>query len=353
MKARLIVAFLSILFFSSSYATLEQCYKSGIDGDYGKVLESCKPYTKTDARATGLLAEAYIQLDENDQDALNDALWAIDFYKKNGVPAHDKKSYAYLLYLVGELYYFGSNDIKVDQQKGLEYIIEAAKQGYAIAQNQLGNFYVRAGSIPAPNFAKAYKWYKLAIANGSVEARSAFLINNEQSFIERYPYCISQGKAFIGDAFFIGEGDLPKDVNEALKWYKKAYAIDHISPVEVGLANAYIAKGDKKSAKKYAGEAIEQPYAPAFVIAAQLSDNNVDKYAYLSEAVFLFKSPALDFWNKYNAYCRPNLSNSGLKAAESELAKIQLSQEELDQAKAKTKVFAENWKIKPTENNSL
>ncbi|WP_150466829.1 tetratricopeptide repeat protein [Francisella sp. SYW-9] len=351
MKAKLIVAFLSVLFFSSSYATLEQCYKSGADKDYGNVLKTCQPYNKTDARATGLLAEAYIQLDENDKDALNDALWAIDFYKKNGIPAHDKKSYSYLLYLVGELYYFGSNDIKINQQKGLEYIIGAAKLGYAIAQNQLGNFYVRAGSVPAPNFAKAYKWYKLAIANGSLEARSSFLINNEQSFIDRYPYCISQGKTFIGDAFFTGEGDLPKNVDEALKWYKMAYKIDHISPVEVGLAKAYIVKGDKKSAKKYVQEAIEQPYAPAFVIAAELSDSNIDKYAYLSQAISLYKTPALNFWNQFNAYCRPNLSDKGLSIAQAELAKIKLSQEELAQANKKVKNFQNSWQKKPTENS--
>lgn len=351
MKAKLIVVFLSVLFFSSSYATLEQCYKNGTDKDYEKVLKSCKPYDKSDARATGLLAEAYIQLDENDKGALSDALWAIGFYKKNGIPAHDKKSYSYLLYLVGELYYFGSNDIKVDQEKGLKYIIGAAKLGYAIAQNQLGNFYVRAGKNPSPNFAKAYKWYKLAIANGSLEARTAFLINNEQSFIQKYPYCISQGKTFIGDAFFIGEGDLPKDVNEALKWYKKAYEIDHISPVEVGLAKAYMVRGNKRSAKKYAQEAIEQPYAPAFVVAAELSDNNVDKYAYLSQAVELFKTPALNFWNQFNAYCRPNLSDSGLKAAKNELAKIKLSQEELEQANKKIKGFQNNWQKAPTENS--
>ncbi|BCD92616.1 hypothetical protein fh0823_27550 [Francisella halioticida] len=352
MKAKFIVAFLSVLFFSSSYATLEQCYKNGANNDYEKVLESCKPYNKTDAGATGLLAKAYIQLDENDESALNDALWVVDFYKKNGITAHDKKSYAYLLYVVGDLYYFGSNDIRVNQEKGLKYIIGAAKLGYAIAQNQLGNFYVRAGGVPTPNFAKAYKWYKLAIANGSLEARSAFLINNEQSFIEKYPYCISQGKTFIGDAFFIGEGDLPKNINEALKWYKNAYKIDHISPVEVGLAKAYIAKGNIKLAKEYAHEAIEQPYASAFVVAAELSDSNLDKYAYLSQAVELFKTPALNFWNKFNAYCRPDLSDNGLKYAQAELSKLKLSQEELTQANKKVKDFQNHWQKVPTNNSS-
>ncbi|MDR4363460.1 hypothetical protein, partial [Bacillus anthracis] len=81
----------------------------------------------------------------------------------------------------------------------IEYIIKSANLGYDIAQNQLGNLYVRAGKVPGPNFAKAYKWYKLAIANGSLDARNAYLMNNERSFIENYPYCISIGRALIGD----------------------------------------------------------------------------------------------------------------------------------------------------------
>ncbi|MDE4972198.1 sel1 repeat family protein, partial [Francisella tularensis subsp. holarctica] len=78
-----------------------------------------------------------------------------------------------------------------------------------IAQNQLGNLYFREGNVPGPNFAKDYKWYKLAIANGSLDARNAYLINNERSFIENYPYCISIVRALIGDTYLNGLAGLP------------------------------------------------------------------------------------------------------------------------------------------------
>ncbi|OEZ33562.1 hypothetical protein AS144_03390 [Francisella endosymbiont of Amblyomma maculatum] len=346
MKARFISAFLSILFFSSSYATLEQCYKDGVNQDYEKVLESCKSYLKTNARATGLLAEANVQLDSSDKVALEDALWAVNFYQRNGVlkDPEGARSYSYLVYLIGELYFFGSDDVNVDQKKGIQYIIKSANLGYDIAQNQLGNLYVRAGKVPGPNFAKAYKWYKLAIANGIIDARSAFLMHNERSFIENYPYCISIGRALIGNTYLSGLAGLPKSSYFAIEWYQKAYELDHISPVETGLAKAYMTKGNNKLAYKYAREAIKQPYAPAFVVIADLTDNKIAKYAYLAEAVELYKNPALKFWSQFNEYCMPDIFDNGLKQAQQKLSEIKLSKQELELATKEQQSSRSSWK---------
>ncbi|MBK2095433.1 sel1 repeat family protein [Francisella philomiragia] len=358
MKVRFVIAFLSVMFFGSSYATLKECYKDGVDQEYEKVLESCKPYLKTDARATGLLAEANVQLDMSDKDALDYALWASDFYEKNGAPTDPEgiRSYSYLVYLIGELYFFGSEGVDVDQPKGIEYITKSADLGYDVAQNQLGNLYVRNDKVPGMNVAKAYMWYKLAIANGSLEARGAYLINNQQKFIQEYPYCMSLGRAFIADAYLDGTGGLPKSPDYAIKWYQKAYDLDHSAEIEAGLAEAYykeykninhgkhsfkhagmaealVAKDDKQRAYKYAREAITQPYAPAFAIMAELTDNKVAKYAYLSEAIKLYNNPLVGFWRQFNPYCMPDLSDKkGLKKAEQELAKIKLTPEEKELA---------------------
>lgn len=346
MKARFIIAFLSILFFSSSYATLEQCYKDGVNQDYEKILESCKSYLKTDARATGLLAEANVQLDSSDKVALEDALWAVNFYQKNDVPKdlEGARSYSYLVYLIGELYFFGSDDVNVDQKKGIQYIIKSANLGYDVAQNQLGNLYVRADNVPGPNFAKAYKWYKLAIANGSLDARSAFLMHNERSFIENYPYCISIGRALIGDTYLSGLAGLPKSSDFAIEWYQKAYELDHISPIETGLAKAYMTKGNNKLAYKYVREAIKQPYAPAFVVIADLTDNKIAKYAYLAEAVELYKNPVLKFWSQFNEYCMPDIFDNGLKQAQQKLSEIKLSKQELELATKEQQSLRSSWK---------
>ena len=352
MKARLLISCLGVLFFSSSYATLEQCYKDGLDENYESVIETCKPYLRNDARATGLLAEANIQLDKDDKLALDDAVWSVDFYEKNGAPTNHEglKSYAYLVYLVGELYYFGSDSghIPVNATKGFEYIKKAGDLGYAVAQNQLGNFYVRSTKTPSINFAEAYKWYKLAVANGSLDARKAYLLNNEENFIKQYPYCISQGRALIGDAYFVGNGGLAKDTTKAIEWYDKAYSIDHISPVEVGMAKAYIANGDNKKALIYAKEAITQPYAPAFVVMAQLTNDKIEKYTYLSIAVSLFKSPELKFWSQFNEYCLPDLSENGIDDAKKQLSAISLDDSQKEQVEKMTKNIESHWKTEAT-----
>jgi hypothetical protein len=48
--------------------------------------------------------------------------------------------------------------------------------------------------------------------------------------------------------------------------YNKAYSIDHVSPVDVGLAKVYMIKNNAKQALNYAKEAITQPYSPAVVV---------------------------------------------------------------------------------------
>jgi len=354
MKTKLLVTFLGVLYFGSSYATLEQCYKDGLDTNYESVLESCKPYLKKDARATGLLAEANIQLDNDDKLALDDAMWSVDFYEKNGVPTsvEGSKSYAYLVYLIGELYYFGSESghIKVDQEKGFQYIKKAGDLGYALAQNQLGNFYIRSTKVPPANFAEAYRWYKLAVSNGSLDARKAFLLNNEQNFIKQYPYCISQGRALIGDNYLAGSGGLSKSTVRAIEWYDKAYGVDHVSPVEVGLAKAYIANGDIQKALSYAKEAIAEPYAPAFVVMAQLTEDKVEKYAYLSMAILLFKSPDLKYWDQFNEYCLPNLSEEGVEDATKQINAIMINDIQKKQAKKIAATMSNRWKTKAPTN---
>jgi TPR repeat protein len=354
MKARFLVTFLGVFFFSSSYATLEQCYKNGLDENYENVLETCKTYFKKDARATGLLAEANIQLDRNDKLALDDAIWSVNFYKKNSPPTsiEGQKSYAYLVYLIGELYYFGSENghIKVDAKKGFDYIKKAGNLGYAVAQNQLGNFYVRSTKIPRTNFAEAYKWYKLAVANGSLDARKAYILSNEKDFVEQYPYCISQGRTLIGDAYLVGNGGLLKDNAKAIEWYNKAYGVDHVSPVEVGLAKAYMASGDNKKALTYAKEAITQPYAPAFLVMVELTDDKVEKYIYLSIAISLFKYPELKFWGQFNENCLPDLSGNGIDNAKKQLSKISLDDSQKEQFEKMTKNIESHWKTEAAIN---
>ncbi|AJC48596.1 sel1 repeat family protein [Allofrancisella guangzhouensis] len=345
MKVKFLIYFLGLLLFGSSYATLENCYQDGVGEKYAQALENCQPYAEKDAKATAILAQAYIQTDQNNKLALEYALWVVDFYNKNGIPSSGDglKNYYSLMYLIGEMYYFGADGVKINRAKGFEYIKKSAELGYMVAQNQLGNLYARSGGNPWPNFAQAFKWYKLAVANGSLMARDSFLIKKEDSFVKLYPYCIAQARTFIGDAYMSGTGGLPKDNTIALEWYKKAYELNHISPVEVGLANVYLAKGDKQTASVYAKQAITQPFAPAFVLAAELTQDPVEKYTYLSVAIDLFKKPRLGYWKQFNEYCMPNLSKDGLKDAQTKLTTIKLPENQAQAADQKIKAIESQW----------
>ncbi|KEI35196.1 hypothetical protein FRA_38c08720 [Francisella sp. W12-1067] len=354
MKVKFLICFLGLLVFGSSYATLESCYQDGAQEKYGQALENCQPYAKKDAKATTILAQAYIQTDQDNKLALEYALWVVDFYNKNGIPSSGDglKVYYSLMYSIGEMYYFGADGVKINRAKGFEYIKKSAELGYMVAQNQLGNLYARSGGNPWPNFAQAFKWYKLAVANGSLMARDSFLIKKESSFVKLYPYCVAQARTFIGDAYMSGTGGLPKDGAIALEWYKKAYELNHVSPVEVGLAKVYLAKGDKKTALVYTKQAITQPFAPAFVLAAELTQDPVEKYAYLSVAIDLFKKPKKDYWKQFNEYCMPDFSKNGFKDAQANLAAIKLSESQVQAAKEKVKAIESQWKTIVSPKNS-
>jgi TPR repeat protein len=66
-------------------------------------------------------------------------------------------------YVLGYLYYRGKGGVAVDYAKSFEALSNAAAQGYWPAQALLGELYAY-GLGPAENHAKAYAWYKAALA---------------------------------------------------------------------------------------------------------------------------------------------------------------------------------------------
>ena len=89
-------------------------------------------------------------------------------------------------------------------EKILKWFRKAAEQGFADAQNSLGNMYYN--GIGDKNYAEAFKWFKKAAEQGLADAQNS-----------------------LGNMYYYGDG-VEQDYAEALKWYKIA--------AEQGLAKA-------------------------------------------------------------------------------------------------------------------
>lgn len=84
-----------------------------------------------------------------------------------------------------------------DKQAALALFQKAADQGYAPAQNSLGDFYAK-GEMVEKDIVQAAKWYSAAAVKGNLWAQLS-----------------------LGDAYLNGKG-VDKNFAEAVKWYQKA-----------------------------------------------------------------------------------------------------------------------------------
>jgi len=62
-------------------------------------------------------------------------------------------------------YNYGLTLIHNDEQQGIKYILQSAKQGYAVAQNYLGKWH-----YDQNQYAQAYEWFKKAAIGGNAHA---------------------------------------------------------------------------------------------------------------------------------------------------------------------------------------
>ena len=81
-------------------------------------------------------------------------------------------------------------------------VLQAAAQGYAIAQNNLGVMYDNGEGVPQ-DAAEALKWYRKAAEQGYAKAQYN-----------------------LGAMYYIGDG-VPQDYAEAVKWIRKAAKQGH------------------------------------------------------------------------------------------------------------------------------
>ncbi len=120
--------------------------------------------------------------------------------------------------------------VKKDKRLATEYLRQAAEQGHAIAQYELGNLYDRVKK----NRKQALVWYRKAAEGGNAPAQYNIGVSYangegvEQDFkkaLEWYKKAAERGYALaqynLGVAYEMGEG-APKDSKTAVKWLRKA-----------------------------------------------------------------------------------------------------------------------------------
>ncbi|QEO57000.1 tetratricopeptide repeat protein [Francisella marina] len=225
LKNKLLLSTLLIGISTCSFANLEDCYKTGINGDYDGAIEKCKPYAKKDFLATVMIGSANV-VQKNYNDGLSDLNWAIDYSKSNKLSEEEKyKSLSGAYATAGNIYYFGQAG-KADKTKGLEYITKAANLGNDYAQYQLGEVYQSGenGTVTR-DISTAYKWTETAIANGSQDAKDSFLNVNLDGFTKQVPYCIAMGEQLVAEAYMDGSAGLPKDNSKAKEYLNQAIAL--------------------------------------------------------------------------------------------------------------------------------
>ena len=119
------------------------------------------------------------------------------------------------------------------EQADFQTTLEAAEQGHASAQNNLGVMYDRGAGVPQDNKA-ALDWYRKAAEQGNAEAQTnlgfSYYYDVPQDYkvaAQWFRKAAEQGHAeaqfMIGTMYFYGNG-VPQDDSEAYAWYNIAAA---------------------------------------------------------------------------------------------------------------------------------
>ena len=162
--------------------------------------------------------------------------------------------------------YVDGNGVAQDVAKGLKLIRAAAEQGYAPAQNYLGNCYAN-GRWVGRNPTKAVEYYRKAADLehawaqynlGNCYYNGQGVAQSHEKAVKWYRKAAKKGINWaqykLGECYYNGQGGVKKDVVEAVKWYRKA-AEQGIDWAQYKLGE-YYAKGEG-DAQKNPAEAVK------------------------------------------------------------------------------------------------
>ncbi len=172
----------------------------------------------------------------------------------------EDKNNALYLRAMGELYYNGSAQIKVDYKKAIEYYKKAYENGNAYSACLIGNLYCfgnkdskEVNNIPK-DIKKAVEWYDKGIESNNTDCMinmfyicmdedSTFIeYHNTNRAIELLKKAVSHGDAYsmfkLGSLYQMGEF-LEKNDEKAFEYYKKSFDL-HNPKGAFALGFAYI-----------------------------------------------------------------------------------------------------------------
>ena len=143
------------------------------------------------------------------------------------------KGYAAAQYYLGVCYDNGEG-VPKDVSKAVEWYAKAAEQGYELAQNDLGYYYlIGRGGVPKDE-RKAVEWCAKAAEQGNAKAQYNLgycyengigVSKDGEKAVEWYTKAAEQGNAkaryYLGVCYENGEGVL-KNISKAVEWYTKA-----------------------------------------------------------------------------------------------------------------------------------
>ncbi|KAF9082302.1 hypothetical protein BGX23_012598 [Mortierella sp. AD031] len=157
----------------------------GVKQDYHKTMKwYLKAAVQGDAQAQYNIGLLY----NNGLGVKQDYGKALSWYRKATEQAQDSTGY---------LYHAGGPGFPVDYLKAMEWYLKAANQGYASAQDSVGEMYRHGRGVPQ-DYEIAMVWFLRAAEQGSVWAQNT-----------------------VGDMYRDGLG-VPKDDKKAQEWYLKA-----------------------------------------------------------------------------------------------------------------------------------
>lgn len=219
--------------------------------------------TEGDPNELYALGRAY----ESKKDGKQDYVKAVSYYRRAAELGHIEAQYH-----LGVAYEFGLG-VEINYEKATYWYRKAAEQGDACGQYLLAVSIYKQSKGNEREYLKAAEWYQKAAEQGYVPAQSALsrMYENGVGVKQDYEKAVfwsheacrltqqsaeqgdSDAQYRLGNMYTCGEPGLEKDVQTAVRWYKKAAALGH-RDAQLHLGELY-EKG--KDVTQDYGEAIE------------------------------------------------------------------------------------------------
>jgi TPR repeat protein/curved DNA-binding protein CbpA len=215
-----------------------------------------------------------------------------------------EQGYAYAQNRLGNMYTQGEGVLQ-DYKQAIKWYTRAAEQGYAYAQNNLGFRYLKGEGVPQ-NYKEAVKWYARAAEQGNAIAQNSLgwryfkgegVLQDYKEAVKWLTKAAEQGNANaqtkLGVTYANGEG-VPQNYKEAVKWLTKA------AEQEDALAHIWLGKMYKN------GNGLPQKYKKA-------QDSFKESIRILTEALLIRPNNG-SLW--YNMACNHSLLGDQVEAKE-------------------------------------